>query len=101
MAADELIDYLDNGNIRNSVNMPCVCMERSGVARVCIIHKNIPNMLNHIISLVSADGANIENMTNKSRGEYAYTMLDLGAAVPEKLKEDLKALDDVIFVRVI
>ena len=101
MAAEELIDYLQNGNIKNSVNMPAVEMDRSGAVRLCLIHRNIPNMLSNILKLVSANGSNIENMTNKSRGEYAYTIIDLNDKAPDTLKADLWALEGVLRVRVI
>ncbi|MCI2055612.1 MAG: phosphoglycerate dehydrogenase [Oscillibacter sp.] len=101
MAADELMDYLENGNIRNSVNLPAVYQERSGVMRLCIIHRNIPAMLANITALLSREGANVENMSNKSRGDYAYTIVDLGTAVESSVVEDVRELDGVIRVRVI
>jgi Phosphoglycerate dehydrogenase and related dehydrogenases len=101
MAADELVDYLENGNIRNSVNLPGVSQERSGVQRLCIIHRNIPAMLASITALLSADGVNVENMSNKSRGDFAYTIVDLGSAVESGAVEDVRALNGVIRVRVL
>ncbi len=101
MAADELMDYLENGNIRNSVNLPAVSQERSGVMRLCLIHKNIPAMLASITTLLSNDGANVENMSNKSKGDYAYTIVDVGSTVKDDVVEDLRKLDGVIRVRVI
>lgn len=100
MAAAELIDYIENGNIVNSVNLPEISMPRSSKTRVCVIHKNIPNMLNSITSIVSENGVNIENMLNKSRGEYAYTMLDV-AEIDNAVSEKIEAIDGVIKVRVI
>ena len=100
MAAVELIDYIENGNIVNSVNLPEISMPRSSKTRVCVIHKNIPNMLNAITSIVSENGVNIENMLNKSRGEYAYTMLDV-AEIDNAVSEKIEAIDGVIKVRVI
>ena len=100
-AADELKDYLENGNIRNSVNLPAVAMERSGVMRLCIIHKNIPAMLANITTLLSRDGVNVENLSNKSKGNYAYTMVDLGEKVNASVVSDLQNLTNVIRVRVI
>ena len=82
MAARQLDDYLTNGNIVNSVNFPAVTMERSGVARIVILHKNIPNMLASISTALSATGLNIENMANRSKGEYACTLVDVNEAVP-------------------
>jgi len=101
MAVDELKDYLENGNIRNSVNLPNVAMARSGVQRMCIIHRNIPAMLANITTLLSKDGANVENLTNKSKGDYAYTLVDLGSAVDQSVIEDVRSLANVIRVRVI
>ncbi len=101
MAAQELKDYLENGNIRNSVNMPNVYMERSGVARLCMIHRNVPAMLANIMAVLSSEGANIEHMTNKSRGEYAYTMIDLDSTISDDLRKRLVAIDNVIRVRVL
>ena len=101
MAVDELKDYLENGNIKNSVNFPNVHMERSGVERLCIVNRNVPAMLANITTLLAKDHVNVENMTNKSRGDYAYTMVDLGAKVDEKVIQDVKDLDGVIRVRVI
>ena len=101
MAADELKDYLENGNIHNSVNLPETYMDRSGVMRMCIIHKNVPAMLANITTLLSKDGVNVENLSNKSKGDYAYTMVDLGHKVGEDVIEDVRKLANVIRVRVI
>ncbi len=101
MAAKELIDYIENGNIVNSVNLPEVTMPRSGKNRVCVIHKNIPNMITKITGLVSDDGINIENLLNKSKGDYAYTMLDIDAADIATLEKEIDEIDGVIRVRII
>lgn len=101
MAAQELKDYLENGNIQNSVNLPNVYMERSGVARLCVIHRNIPAMLANIMSVLSKEGANVEHMTNKSRGEYAYTLIDVDSTISDALRRELAAIDNVIRVRVL
>ena len=101
MAVDQLRDYLENGNIRNAVNLPNVYLERSGVMRMCIIHRNVPAMLASITSLLSTDGVNVENLSNKSKGAYAYTLVDLGTRVDEKVIEDVRNLPNVIRVRVI
>jgi D-3-phosphoglycerate dehydrogenase / 2-oxoglutarate reductase len=100
MAAHELQDYLDNGNITNSVNMPNVSMERSGVARVCVIHRNVPNLLAQITAVASAAGMNVENLANKSRKEYAYTMMDVDNKVNDEVVKQLAAIDGVIRIRV-
>lgn len=103
MAAAELIDYIENGNIVNSVNMPAASMPKSGDLRICVIHKNVPAVINKITGTISADGINIANMLNKSRGDFAYTMIDVDAdgKQAEGLAADLKAIEEVIRVRVI
>lgn len=101
MAVDELRDYLENGNIRNSVNLPNVTLERSGVMRLCVIHRNIPAMLANITTLLAKDGANVENLSNKSKGDYAYTLVDLNTRVDDSVIEDVRNLANVVRVRVI
>ena len=101
MAVDELRDYLENGNIRNSVNYPNVEMERSGAQRLCIFHRNIPAMLANITLQLAEDSVNVENMTNKSKGDWAYTMVDVGSAVDEPVISDIKNIPGIVRVRVI
>lgn len=101
MAVEQLRDYLENGNIRNSVNFPEVTQERSGLCRLCIIHKNVPAMLANITALLSRDGVNVENLSNKSKGDYAYTIVDLGQRVGQTVVDDVTGLANVIRVRVI
>ena len=101
MAAKELREYLENGNIQNSVNFPNVSMERGGLPRVCALHRNIPNMLLKLTTVLSGAGFNIEHMTNKARGEYAYTMVDLNAPVQEESLNALRAVEGVFRVRLI
>lgn len=101
MAADELRDYLENGNITNSVNFPAVSMPRSGVQRICVLHKNTPGMLAQITELLGSAGVNIENLVNKSRKEYAYTMLDIDSAAPQDAAAKLSAMESVVRVRII
>ena len=100
MAVKQLQDYLDNGNIRNSVNYPEINL---GVceteARVGILHKNIPNMLSQITNFFGNQGLNIENLANRSRGDYAYTLLDISHPMPHDTVERLKEIDGVIRVR--
>ena len=100
MAADEIREYLENGNIVNSVNMPNVVIPRSTAVRVCIIHNNIPNMIAQISSAVSACNINIEKLNNQSRKDFAYTILDV-EAIDDAAIEGIKAIDGVIRVRVI
>ena len=99
MAAEEITDYILNGNIRNSVNMPACEMARSGVVRLCVLHRNVPNMLSSFLSALSADGANVENMVNKSRGDWAYTMIDFADEIPAAAVEHVRAMDGVVRVR--
>ena len=99
MAADQLADYLLNGNIHNSVNLPDAWLARSGVVRLCVVHRNLPNKLSGILSLLAGDGVNVENMVNKSRGEVAYTIIDLGSEVTDEIVEHVRALDGIIRVR--
>ena len=87
MAAQEISDYLKNGNIAHSVNMPEVHQPRAGGKRICIIHKNEPGMISQITALTTEAGLNIENMMNKSKKNMAYTMLDATGAVDGKLAE--------------
>ncbi len=101
MAAKELIDYIENGNITNSVNLPEISMPRSSEKRICVIHKNIPNMLTSITGIVANNNVNIENMLNKSRGEYAYTMLDVSGIDPDEIVKKIKSVEGIIRVRVI
>lgn len=99
MAADELIDYLENGNITHSVNFPDVQVPRSTAYRICVLHKNIPNMLTQISGLVSAEGVNIDSMVNKSKKDNAYTILDVQGDVSQAVLDSICAIDGVIRVR--
>ncbi len=101
MAAIELDDYLTNGNIKNSVNFPALSMPRTGDHRVCVFHKNIPSIISQVTTFFSEKNMNIENMTNKSRGEVAYTVLDLTGDVAPETVEQLSAIDGIMRVRVI
>ncbi len=99
MAAQELRDYLENGNITNSVNLPACELPWSGPARLCVIHRNSPGMLTSITSVLSAEGINVENLTNKSKGEYAYTLVDIGAPAEQKEIDAIRAIEGVLRVR--
>ena len=98
MAVKELKDYLENGNISNSVNLPAVSEPRFTSHRICIIHKNVPGMLAKLTSIIADTGINIENLVNKARGDLAYTMIDTNSNVDEKA---LGAVENIIRVRVI
>ena len=101
MAARQLDDYLKNGNIKNSVNYPNVEMPRSGVARICVLHQNIPSILTKITAAVADEGLNIENLTNKSKGENAYTVLDVSSTPSEDAIARISAVEGINRVRVI
>ena len=101
MAARELADYLHSGNTKNAVNLPNVKLERAGVCRVCIIHKNVPRMINRFLDLIGAENINVEHMINKPRGEIAYTIIDTGAVVGSAISDKIAAMDEVYRVRVL
>lgn len=102
MAVKEIKEYLLNGNIKNSVNFPNVSSERSTGSRICVIHKNIPNMLKAISEILGEHSLNIENMTSKSRGNYAYVIVDVSDTVTgDEISEQLYAIDGIIKVRII
>ena len=101
MAADEIKDFLENGNIKNSVTLPAVSMPRTGAERVCVIHKNVPNILTTVTAALSETGNNIESMDSKSKKDYAYTILDVANDVDDAAKAKIAAIDGVIRVRVI
>ncbi len=101
MAASELVEYLETGNIRNSVNYPAVSIPHTGAARICIFHRNIPNVLNSVTAYISSKGLNIANMSNGSKGDFAYTLVELDDAAPEGTTEAVSAVEGVIRVRII
>jgi len=101
MAAQELADYLYNGNIKNGVNLPNVRLERAGVARLTVIHRNVPRMINRFLDLIGEENINVEHMINKPKGEIAYTIIDTGADISERIVSEIAAMDEVMRVRVI
>ena len=101
MAAKELYDYLKNGNIKNSVNMPKADLNRMGVCRLCVIHLNKPRMLTHILDFISDRNINVEHMINKARDAYAYTIIDLGDKIGDDVADSIRRMDGVIRVRVL
>ena len=101
MAATELLDYLENGNVRNSVNLPNASMSRMGVCRLCVFHRNVPRMLTKILDVISDRNINVEHMINKPRDEYAYTIIDLGKKIGPKTADVIRAMPDILRVRVI
>lgn len=101
MAAQELDEYLRLGNIKNSVNMPACELPWTGRTRICMIHKNIANMIGRITEIIAADNINISDMINKSRGDIAYTMIDIDSGAEQKLLDDLAGIPDMIRIRVL
>lgn len=101
MAANELIAFLEDGTIKNSVNFPNVDMPVSGDTRITVVHKNIPNMVAQITAVFSPENINIENMVDKSKKDYAYTIIDVSGDAVDKVIERLNAIGGVIRVRVI
>ena len=102
MAVKELCDFMENGNIKNSVNFPnCDMGTCVAVGRIAICHKNIPNMISQFTKILGAEGLNIADMTNKSKGEYAYTLIDLESAASKEALDELKAIEGVSKVRVV
>ncbi len=100
MAAKELIDYIENGNIKNSVNLPNAEMSAVGT-KVCVIHKNVPAIISQLTTVLGDAGINIENMLNKSKKDYAYTIIDAVGDVTGEITSKLSAVDGVIRVRAI
>ena len=102
MAVNQIMDYVENGNIKNSVNYPAcdagVCATKT---RITVNHKNIPNMINQLTAVISNKGINIETMINKSRGDYAYSVFDIDAEACENIVAGLNAVEGVLKVRVI
>lgn len=102
MAVKEMMDYLENGNIKNSVNYPsCDMGVCSTASRVAVMHRNIPNMIGQVTGILASQGVNISDMTNKSRDKYAYTLLDLEGVPEEATIEKLRAVDGILRVRVV
>jgi D-3-phosphoglycerate dehydrogenase len=99
MVAEEVRDFLENGNVSNSVNFPEVQMERNGGHRVAIVNSNVPNMVGQISSAMAQEGLNIIDMINKSRGDLAYTMIDINQQASDSLINRLAAIEGVLAVR--
>lgn len=102
MAVKQLRNYLENGNICNSVNYPdCDMGLRGENTRIVLLHHNVPNMIGQFTKILADDNMNIADMTNKSKGGYAYTMIDIDSEVPDRVAEDLRKVKEVLRVRVI
>ncbi len=101
MAVNQIKDYLENGNIVNSVNYPGCSIVPGSPTRICIIHRNAPEVLSQISAILTQDHINIDNLINKGREDYAYTIVDTDSEIDEKVKADINSIDGVIKVRVI
>ena len=101
MAADQLIDFLENGNIKNSVNYPAVDMPRTDAGRLVILHRNIPNMISHVASTLAERKINIENMVNRSRGDFSVTLIDTYAEITADMRTAIESMEGIIKVIVI
>jgi len=102
MAVKEVIDFMENGNIRNSVNYPaCDLGVAEAAGRIAVCHKNIPNMIGQLTSILASEGVNIPNMMNKSRGDFAYSLLDVDAAVSASAVSKIESIEGVLKVRVV
>ena len=102
MAVKEVMDFLENGNIRNSVNFPnCDMGIRGEKTRITILHRNVPNMIGQFTAILADAGINISDMTNKSKNAYAYTMIDVEKEIPESITEKLNKIQEILRVRVI
>jgi D-3-phosphoglycerate dehydrogenase len=99
MVAEQLADYLENGNILNSVNFPNVGMPRESAYRIAVANANVPNMVGQISSVLAAAGLNIHNMVNKSKGDMAYTLVDVDSAATDAVMQQLSAIAGVLAVR--
>ncbi len=99
MVVDQVRDYLEHGQVTNAVNFPQVAMGRESAYRVAIANANVPNMLGQISTAMARVGLNIHNMVNKSRGEMAYTLVDVDSAVSDAVLDSLRAIDGVLSVR--
>ena len=101
MAAQELVEYLKTGNIKNSVNLPTVMLDRLGVARLCVIHRNVPRMINRFLDLIGEQDINVEHMINKTQGEIAYNIIYAGSPIGQDIVDRIAAMKEVMRVRVI
>jgi D-3-phosphoglycerate dehydrogenase len=101
MAVNQLVDFLETGNIKNSVNFPDCSMPINGETRIIIGNKNVPNMVGQISSVLAAGGLNIANMINRNKGDYAYNLIDIDGPVSETVIENINRIDGVIFTRTI
>jgi D-3-phosphoglycerate dehydrogenase len=101
MVAEQVRDFLENGNIRNSVNYPDVVAPRESAHRLIVANANVPNMLGQVSETLGQAGLNIHDMVNRSRGDYAYTVVDLDSPIPEEVRKKVSGIEGVLMARVI
>ena len=99
MVVNQIMDYLENGNITNAVNFPNISMDRGSPYRLAVANSNVPNMVGQISTCMAKAGLNIHNMGNKSRGEMAYTLVDVDSPVPQETIDRIEAIDGVLMAR--
>ena len=101
MVADQVRDFLENGNIRNAVNFPEVVVPRESAYRLIVANANVPNMLGQISSAMAVAGLNINDMVNRSRGDLAYTVVDVDSPLPETVRAQIAAIPGVMMARIL
>jgi D-3-phosphoglycerate dehydrogenase len=101
MAADQLMDYLENGNIHNSVNYPPTKMARNGGSRITFTNNNVPKVLGSVLSILADAELNVVDMVNKSRGDIAYNIIDVEGELDEGIAEAIGAVEGVVRIRII
>ena len=101
MAANQLMDFLENGNIRNSVNYPQIKMARNGGTRITFSNQNVPKVLGNVLSILADSNLNVVDMVNKSRDEIAYNIIDVEGDFDASLEQTLSAVEGVVHVRII
>ena len=101
MAVNQLTDFLETGNVKNSVNFPDCQMDMNGDTRITIGNKNVPNMVGQISSVLADAGLNIANMINRNKGDYAYNIIDIDGPIPENVVDAIEKIQGVIFTRII
>ena len=101
MAANQLMDFLENGNIRNSVNYPQIKMSRNGGTRITFTNKNVPKILGSVLSVLADANLNVVDMVNKSREDIAYNIIDVEGNIDDSIKSSIAGVDGVVSVRII
>jgi D-3-phosphoglycerate dehydrogenase len=101
MAVDQIRDFLETGNIKNSVNLPDCAMEKTGKTRITIVNRNIPNMVGQITTVLAEEEINISDMLNRHKDNYAYTIIDVEGDIPQESIENIRKIDGVIRVRLL